>query len=46
MGINIRNQCDIATFSTVFIREMREINPQKSISPPNWYKRPNHLRAA
>ncbi|MGN9399969.1 phage/plasmid replication domain-containing protein [Pseudomonas syringae] len=46
IGINIRNQCDITTFSTVFIREMREINPQKSVSPPNWYKRPNHLRAA
>ncbi|RMO25802.1 phage/plasmid replication protein [Pseudomonas savastanoi] len=46
IGINIRNQCDITTFSTVFIREMREINPQKNISPPNWYKRPNHLRAA
>lgn len=46
IGINIRNIYDMKTFSTVFIREMREINPVKSIEPPSWYKRPCHLRAA
>ncbi|WP_350600663.1 phage/plasmid replication protein [Pseudomonas sp. 65/3-MNA-CIBAN-0223] len=46
IGINIRNACDLTTFSNVFIREMREINPVKSIAPPNWYKRPTHLRLA
>jgi hypothetical protein len=45
IGINIRNACDIANFSNVFIREMREINPVKCIAPPSWYKRPNHLQA-
>lgn len=45
IGINIRNACDIATFSTVFIREMQEINPVKDIAPPSWYKRPNHLQS-
>ena len=44
IGINIRNSCDLTTFSTVFIREMREINPIKGIAPPTWYKRPNHLQ--
>lgn len=44
IGINIRNSCDLTTFSTVFIREMREINPVKGIAPPSWYKRPNHLQ--
>ncbi|MFL1553444.1 phage/plasmid replication protein [Pseudomonas sp. D47] len=44
IGINIRNACDLKTFSTVFIREMREINPVKGIAPPTWYKRPNHLQ--
>lgn len=46
IGINIRNACDMKTFSTVFIREMREINPVKGIAPPSWYKRPNHLQVA
>jgi len=46
IGINIRNACDMKTFSTVFIREMREINPVKNIAPPSWYKRPNHLQVA
>lgn len=46
IGINIRNTCDMKTFSTVFIREMREINPVKNIAPPVWYKRPNHLQVA
>jgi len=46
IGINIRNTCDLTTFSTVFIREMKEINPVKGIAPPDWYKRPSHLRAA
>lgn len=45
IGINIRNRCDIKTFSTVFIREMREINPVKNIHPPQWYKRASHLQA-
>lgn len=44
IGINIRNTCDHKTFSTVFIREMQEINPVKGIAPPAWYKRPNHLQ--
>lgn len=46
IGINIRNTCDLSAFSTVFIREMKEINPVKGIAPPAWYKRPSHLRAA
>lgn len=46
IGINIRNTPDLATFSTVFIREMKEINPVKDIAPPQWYKRPTHLRLA
>lgn len=46
IGINIRNTCDMKTFSTVFIREMREINPVKNVAPPAWYKRPNHLQVA
>lgn len=46
IGINIRNTYDMQTFSTVFIREMREINPVKNIAPPAWYKRPNHLQVA
>jgi hypothetical protein len=46
IGVNIRNTCDIKTFSTVFIREMREINPVKNIAPPDWYKRANHLQVA
>lgn len=44
IGINIRNSCDLRTFSTVFIREMHEINPVKGIAPPSWYKRANHLQ--
>lgn len=44
IGINIRNSCDLTTFSTVFIREMREINPIKGIAPPTWYQRANHLK--
>jgi hypothetical protein len=46
IGINIRNSCDLTTFSTVFIREMQEINPVKGIAPPSWYKRPTHLKLA
>ncbi|MEB0147533.1 phage/plasmid replication protein [Pseudomonas sp. CCC2.2] len=46
IGINIRNTYDMKTFSTVFIREMREINPVKNIAPPDWYKRANHLQVA
>lgn len=46
IGINIRNTPDLTTFSTVFIRDMREINPIKGIAPPAWYKRPSHLRLA
>jgi hypothetical protein len=46
IGINIRNTCDLTTCSTVFIREMREINPVKGIAPPSWYKRPTHLKLA
>jgi hypothetical protein len=46
IGVNIRNTPDLTTFSTVFIREMKEINPVKGIAPPEWYKRPTHLRLA
>lgn len=46
IGINIRNAPDLALCSTVFIREMKEINPVKNIAPPSWYKRPSHLRLA
>lgn len=46
IGINIRNSCDITTFSTVFIREMREITPVKDIAPPSWYRKPRHLQVA
>lgn len=46
IGINIRNTPDLTTFSTVFIRDMKEINPVKGIAPPAWYKRPSHLRLA
>jgi hypothetical protein len=46
IGINIRNNCDLKTFSTVFIREMREINPVKDIAPPSWYRKPRHLQVA
>ncbi len=46
IGINIRNTPDLTTFSTVFIRDMKEINPIKGIAPPAWYKRPSHLRLA
>jgi hypothetical protein len=46
IGINIRNACDITTFSTVFIREMREITPVKDIQPPSWYRKPSHLQVA
>jgi len=46
IGINIRSTCDLKTFSNVFIREMREINPVKNIAPPSWYKRPSHLQVA
>lgn len=45
IGINIRNTCDITTFSTVFVRDMREITPVKDIAPPSWYRKPSHLRA-
>lgn len=46
IGINIRNAADLTLCSTVFIREMKEINPVKDIAPPSWYKRPTHLRLA
>ncbi|RMR29864.1 phage/plasmid replication protein, partial [Pseudomonas savastanoi] len=45
IGINIRNVCDIRSFSTVFIREMKEITPAKNIQPPSFYKRASHLRS-
>jgi len=45
IGINIRNVCDIKSFSGVFIREMREINPSKSVEPPRFYRKATHLRA-
>jgi len=46
IGINIRNVCDVKSFSTVFIRECREIQPVKNVAPPKWYRRPNHLQVA
>jgi hypothetical protein len=45
IGINIRNVCDIRSFSAVFIREMKEISPSKQVQPPSFYRRANHLRA-
>ena len=45
IGINIRNVCDVKSFSTVFIRETREINPINTVEPPKFYKKPSHLRA-
>lgn len=45
IGINIRNACDLRSFSGVFIREMREITPVKSVTPPSFYRKATHLRA-
>lgn len=45
IGINIRNKCDIRSFSGVFIRDMREINPVKTVAPPAFYRKATHLRA-
>lgn len=47
IGINIRNASDISNVSTVFVRQVREVNPVKELAPPSWYVRPvapSHLR--
>lgn len=47
IGINIRNACDTNNVVTVFVRQIREVNPIKELDMPTWYiapKAPSHLR--
>lgn len=47
IGINIRNACDTNNVVTVFVRQIREVNPIKELDMPSWYiapKAPSHLR--
>lgn len=45
IGIDIAQRCNISKFSPVFVTAAREVVPVLAVMP-EWYLRPNHLRAA
>lgn len=45
IGIDIASVCNVSKFSPVKVVATREVTPRDCIMP-DWYRRPNHLRAA
>lgn len=45
IGIDIANTCDTSRFTPVIVRSAKEITKSFDLVMPDWYRKPNHLRA-